>query len=89
MSQKYDLQDRIAKYYPKELKRLQGKIVAFEKHGRYLKAHTNPKSNGFYDMKINTLHIAKKIKQDKLSYILVVKKQILMRIVLVHMEGLM
>ncbi len=55
MSQKYDLQDRIAKYYPKELKRLEGKIVALENDVEYLKANTIPNSNGFYDMKINDI----------------------------------
>ena len=53
LSQKYDLQDRINKYYPNELKRLEEKIVAIENDTKYLQENTKPNADGFSPMIIN------------------------------------
>ncbi len=62
LSQRFDLQDRIAKYYPKEIKRLENKIVALEKDVEHLKANTIPNSKGFCQMIINDVAYREKDK---------------------------
>lgn len=52
MSQRYDLQDRIAKYYPRELKRLEEKIVSLQNDVEHLKKNSIPDEKGFCEMKI-------------------------------------
>jgi N12 class adenine-specific DNA methylase len=55
MGQKYDLQDRIAKYYPKEIKRLEDKIIALEKDIKHLEENTKLNENEFSPMTINDI----------------------------------
>ena len=60
MGEKYDLQDRIAKHYPKEIKRLEDKIIAIEKDVKHLEENTKPNDEGFSPMIINgTTYIEK------------------------------
>ncbi len=62
LSQKFDLQDRIAKYYPKELKRLEEKIVSLQNDVEHLKKMSIPFQNGFCEMKINDIVYSEKDK---------------------------
>lgn len=62
MGEKYDLQDRIAKYYPKEIKRLEDKIVALENDTKHLKDYTKINENEFSPMVINNVTFNEKAK---------------------------
>ncbi len=62
MGEKYDLQDRIAKHYPKEIKRLEDKIIAIEKDVKHLEENTKPNAEGFSPMIINGTTYTEKAK---------------------------
>lgn len=53
MNQKYSLQDRIIKYFPEEIARLNNKIGAMEEDTIKLQEYTKPNADGFSPMKIN------------------------------------
>ena len=55
LGEKYDLQDRIAKFYPKEIKRLEDKIVALENDVKHLVENTKLNENEFSPMIINDI----------------------------------
>ena len=55
LGEKYDLQDRIAKFYPKEIKRLEDKIVALENDVKHLAENTRLNENEFSTMVINDI----------------------------------
>ena len=52
-SQKYLLQDKIAKYYPAEIEKAEEKIAAMEEDTIKLQEYTKNNSDGFSPMKIN------------------------------------
>ena len=53
MNQKYSLQDKIVKYFPEEIARLNNKIGAMEEDTIKLQEYTKPNADGFSPMKIN------------------------------------
>ena len=53
MNQKYSLQDKIIKYFPEEIARLNNKIGAMEEDIIKLEEYTKPNLDGFSPMKIN------------------------------------
>lgn len=53
MNQKYSLQDKIIKYFPEEIARLNNKIAAMEEDIIKLEEYTKPNLDGFSPMKIN------------------------------------
>ena len=53
MNQKYSLQDKIIKYFPEEIARLNNKIGAMEEDTIKLQEYTKPNADGFSPMKIN------------------------------------
>ena len=67
MNQKYALQDRVIKYYPEEIVRLNNKIEAMETDIVKLNEYTKPNKDGFSPMEIeNTLYIEKQEAGKKL-----------------------
>ena len=53
MSQKYDLQDKILKYFPQEIAKTNEKIAAMEEDIIKLQEYTKPNSDGFSPMKFD------------------------------------
>ena len=53
MSQKYDLQDKILKYFPQEIAKANEKIAAMEEDIIKLQEYTKPNSDGFSPMKFD------------------------------------
>ena len=51
----YDIQDKIATYYPAEIKRLQNRIVGLEKDIKQAEEQTKLNDDGFSPMKINDI----------------------------------
>lgn len=67
MNQKYSLQDKVIKYFPEEIARLNNKIGAMEEDIIWLDEHTKPNKDGFSPMKIeDTLYIEKQDAGKKL-----------------------
>lgn len=62
MGEIYDLQDRIAKHYPKEIKRLEDKITAIKKDVENLKKNTKLNNENFSPMIINGVTYTEKAK---------------------------
>ena len=62
MGEIYDLQDRIVKHYPKEIKRLEDKILALEKDIINLKENTKLNNENFSPMIINGVTYTEKAK---------------------------
>ncbi len=56
----YDIQDKIATYYPAEIKRLQNRIVGLEKDIKQAEEQTKLNDDGFSPMKINDIVYYKK-----------------------------
>ena len=52
MNQRYSLQDKVIKYFPEEIARLNNKIAAMEEDTVKLSEHTKPNKDGFSPMKI-------------------------------------
>ena len=52
MNQKYSLQDKVIKYFPEEIARLNNKIAAMEEDIVKLEEYTKPNKDGFSPMKI-------------------------------------
>lgn len=67
MNQKYALQDKIIKYFPEEIARLNNKIAAMEEDTVKLSEYTKPNADGFSPMKIeDTLYSEKQEAGKKL-----------------------
>lgn len=67
MNQKYTLQDKIIKYFPEEIARLNNKIAAMEEDTIKLNEYTKPNEDGFSPMKIeDTLYSEKQEAGKKL-----------------------
>lgn len=62
MGEIYDLQDRIVKHYPKEIKRLEDKITAIKKDVENLKKNTKLNNENFSPMIINGITYTEKAK---------------------------
>ncbi|MBQ3408105.1 MAG: DEAD/DEAH box helicase family protein [Clostridia bacterium] len=60
MSQKYELQDKILKYFPQEIARIDEKIAAMEYDIVTLRERTNENSEGFSPMVINNVTYTQK-----------------------------
>lgn len=65
MNQKYSLQDRIIKYFPEEIARLNNKIGAMEEDTIKLQEYTKPNADGFSPMKINGIIYTEKQEAGK------------------------
>ncbi|MBQ9298822.1 MAG: DEAD/DEAH box helicase family protein [Clostridia bacterium] len=65
MNQKYMLQDKIVKFFPEEIARLNNKIVAMEEDSVKLEEYTKPNSDGFSPMKIEGLEYTEKANAGK------------------------
>ena len=67
MNQKYSLQDKVIKYFPEEIARLNNKVGAMEEDTIWLDKHTKPNKDGFSPMKIeDTLYTEKQDAGKKL-----------------------
>ena len=60
MNQKYSLQDKVLKYYPEEITRLNNKIAAMEEDIIKLEQFTIPNADGFSTMKIDNITYTEK-----------------------------
>lgn len=65
MNQKYSLQDRIIKYFPEEIVRLNNKIGAMEEDTIKLQEYTKPNADVFSPMKINGIIYTEKQEAGK------------------------
>ena len=65
MNQKYSLQDKIIKYFPEEISRLNNKIGAMEEDTIKLQEYTKPNADGFSPMKINGMIYTEKQEAGK------------------------
>ena len=65
MNQKYSLQDKIIKYFPEEIARLNNKIGAIEEDTIKLQEYTRPNADGFSPMKINGITYTEKQEAGK------------------------
>ena len=65
MNQKYSLQDKIIKYFPEEIARLNNKIGAIEEDTIKLQEYTKPNADGFSPMKINGMIYTEKQEAGK------------------------
>lgn len=65
MNQKYSLQDKIVKYFPEEIARLNNKIGAMEEDTIKLQEYTKPNADGFSPMKINGMIYTEKQEAGK------------------------
>lgn len=67
MNQKYSLQDKVIKFFPEEIARLNNKVGAMEEDTIWLNEHTKPNKDGFSPMKIeDTLYNEKQDAGKKL-----------------------
>ena len=67
MNQKYSLQDKVIKYFPEEIARLNNKIGAMEEDMIWLDEQTKPNKDGFSPMKLeDTLYTEKQDAGKKL-----------------------
>ena len=60
MNQKYSLQDKIIKYFPEEIARLNNKIAAMEEDTVKLEEYTKPNKDGFSPMKLEGITYSEK-----------------------------
>ena len=65
MNQKYNLQDKILKYFPEEITRLNNKIAAMEEDTIKLSEYTKPNADGFSTMKIENMEYTEKQEAGK------------------------
>ena len=65
MNQKYSLQDKIIKYFPEEITRLNNKIAAMEEDIIKLEHYTKPNLDGFSPMKIDNIEYSDKQEAGK------------------------
>ena len=65
INQKYSLQDKIIKYFPEEIARLNNKIGAMEEDTIKLQEYTKPNADGFSPMKINGITYTEKQEAGK------------------------
>lgn len=65
MNQKYALQDKVIKYYPEEIVRLNNKIAAMEEDIIKLQEYTKPNKDGFSPMKIGNVEYSEKAEAGK------------------------
>lgn len=65
MNQKYSLQDKIIKYFPEEIARLNNKIGAMEEDTIKLQEYSRPNADGFSPMKINGITYTEKQEAGK------------------------
>ena len=65
MNQKYLLEDKIIKYFPEEITRLNNKIEAMEEDTVKLQEYTRPNADGFSPMKINGVTYTEKQEAGK------------------------
>lgn len=65
MNQKYSLQDKIIKYFPEEIARLNNKIGAMEEDTIKLQEYTRSNADGFSPMKINGITYTEKQEAGK------------------------
>ena len=65
MNQKYSLQDKIIKYFPEEITRLNNKIAAMEEDIIKLENYTKPNLDGFSPMKIDNIEYLEKQEAGK------------------------
>lgn len=65
MNQKYLLEDKIIKYFPEEITRLNNKIGAMEEDTVKLQEYTRPNADGFSPMKINGVTYTEKQEAGK------------------------
>ena len=66
MSQKYELQDKIAKYFPEAIKIQDEKIECMESDLIKLQEYTRPNKDGFSPMKINNVEYSNKEQASKI-----------------------
>ena len=67
MNQRYSLQDKVIKYFPEEIARLNNKVAAMEEDTIWLDEHTKLNKDGFSPMKIeDTLYTEKQDAGKKL-----------------------
>ncbi len=64
-SQIYDLEDKIARYYPNQIKEIQGKVEALEADAKQLEDNTIPNQDGFSKMQLNGIEYANKEQAGK------------------------
>ena len=60
MNQRYSLQDKVIKYFPEEIARLNNKIAAMEEDTVKLEEYTKPNKDGFSPMKIEGIIYSEK-----------------------------
>ena len=65
MNQKYTLQDKVIKYYPEEITRLNNKIAAMEEDTIKLQEYTKPNMDGFSPMIIDGKEYSEKANAGK------------------------
>ena len=64
-SQIYDLEDKIARSYPNQIKEIQGKVEALEADAKQLEDNTIPNQDGFLQMQNNGIEYANKEQAGK------------------------
>ena len=64
-SQIYDLEDKIARSYPNQIKEIQGKVEALEADAKQLEDNTIPNQDGFSKMQLNGIEYANKEQAGK------------------------
>ena len=60
MNQRYSLQDKVIKYFPEEIARLNNKIAAMEEDTVKLEEYTKPNKDGFSPMKLDGIIYSEK-----------------------------
>ena len=65
MNQRYSLQDKVIKYFPEEIARLNNKIAAMEEDTVKLDEYTKPNKDGFSPMKIDGILYTEKQEAGK------------------------
>ena len=60
MNQRYSLQDKVIKYFPEEIARLNNKIAAMEEDTVKLEEYTQPNKDGFSPMKLEGITYSEK-----------------------------
>ncbi|MBR3325264.1 MAG: DEAD/DEAH box helicase family protein [Clostridia bacterium] len=66
MSQKYDLQDKIVKYFPETISKQDRRIACMEEDLIKLQEYTRPNSDGFSPMKLNDVEYTEKEQAGKI-----------------------
>ena len=65
MNQRYSLQDKVIKYFPEEIARLNNKIAAMEEDTVKLEEYTKPNKDGFSPMKLDGIIYSEKQEAGK------------------------